>query len=98
MAVTNPEDPIRHESSGRNGAFVIERDGRRVAELTYARDGDVAVIDHTWVDPGLRGGSAARQLVEAVVQWARAEHVRLVPACSYVRVVFARTPAYSDVQ
>jgi predicted GNAT family acetyltransferase len=98
MTSTNTEDPIRHESGVRRGAFVIERDDRRVAELTYARDGDVAIVDHTWVDPALRGGKAARRLVEAVVLWARAERIRLVPACSYVKTVFARTPEYSDVQ
>ncbi|MCL4185293.1 MAG: N-acetyltransferase [Burkholderiaceae bacterium] len=98
MTDTNTEDPIRHESTGRRGAFVIERDGRRVAELTYARDDGVAVVDHTWVEPALRGGKAARRLVEALVLWARAERIRLVPVCSYVRAVFARTPEYSDVQ
>jgi predicted GNAT family acetyltransferase len=92
------EDPIQHQSDGRRGAFFIERDGRRVAELTYSLDDGAAVVDHTWVDPALRGGSFARRLVDAVVQWARAGRIRLVPTCSYVRVVIARTPEYADVR
>ncbi len=95
---TPSDDPIRHDDDGRNGVFFIERDGRRVAELTYAREGEAAIVDHTWVDPQLRGGKAARRLVEAVVQWARAEHLRIVPTCSYVRVVLARTAEYADVR
>ncbi len=92
------EDPIRHETGDGRGAFFIERDGRRVAELTYARGDANAIVDHTWVDPALRGGNAARRLVEAVVQWARTERVKLVPTCSYVRRVFDRTPGYADVR
>ncbi len=98
MTEPNLEDPIRHQSDGRRGAFFIERDGRRIAELTYSLGDGVAIVDHTWVDPGLRGGNFARRLVDAAVQWARAGKTRLVPTCSYVRVVLARTPEYADVR
>ena len=69
-----------------------------MAELTYRMMGGDAMVDHTWVDPKLRGGGDAARLVEAVVEWARSEHMKLVPACSYVRAVFDRTPAYADVR
>ncbi len=44
MTDTSPEDPIEHDSDGRHGAFFIRRDGRRVAELTYARHDGTAVV------------------------------------------------------
>jgi predicted GNAT family acetyltransferase len=84
---------IRHE----DGRFFIERDGERVAELTYRMDGGDAILDHTFVDPKLRGGTLARDLVDAAVQWARAEERKVVAMCPYVRKVFASTPAYADV-
>lgn len=91
-------DEIRHDGGERDGAFFIEHDGRRIAELTYRMMGADAMVDHTWVDPSRRGRGDAARLVEAVVQWARREHLKLVPACSYVRGVFARTPEYADVR
>jgi uncharacterized protein len=96
--MTDPAQQIHHESVERSGAFFIEREGRRVAELTYRMMGGDAMVDHTWVDPKLRGGGEAGSLVAAAVQWAREEHVKLVPACSYVRAVFDRTPDYADVR
>src|SRR5882672_10641362 len=92
-----PLHDIRHESGERRGAFFIEREGKRVAELTYRMMGPDAMVDHTWVDPDLRGGGEAKSLVAAVVGWARQEHVKLVLACSYVSSVFDKTPDYADV-
>ena len=94
-----PNDPIRHDDGERNGMFFIEREGRRVAELTYRMLGDTAVVDHTWVDPNLRGGKLAPSLVDAVVAWAREGQRKISPACSYVRMVMDRAPdTYRDIR
>jgi predicted GNAT family acetyltransferase len=97
MNQATPEE-IRHSETGHRGIFFLERGGRRVAELTYSLSGDKALVDHTYVDPSLRGGSIAPSLVEAAVRWARAENRKIVPLCSYVRSVFARTRTYDDVR
>ena len=60
---------VRHERTGHRGAFVIERDGKHLAEMTYTMAGSRAIIDHTTVDDALRGTGAGRKLVEAAVQW-----------------------------
>jgi len=89
---------LSHEKQGGNGEFILSLEGRRVGELLYTAQGPgVVAVNHTEVDGSLRGSGAARQLVEAVVTWARAENVKLVPRCSYVRAVLARTPAWQDV-
>jgi len=89
--------PIRHERSGHRGAFVVERDGKRLAEMTYTVAGDRVIIDHTTVDDALRGTGAGARLVEAAVQWARAERRKLLPLCPFARSVFDKTPQYADV-
>ena len=96
-AMGNPEDTIHHREHDGRGEFYIEREGRRVGELTYSSMPDAMVVGHTWVDPKLRGGRLAPNLVEAVVRYARKEGRKIVPVCSYVRAVFGRSTAYDDV-
>ena len=97
MKSATPEE-ISHSENGNRGVFFLERDGRRVAELTYTLASGVAMVDHTFVEPPLRGGTIAPSLVEAAVRWARTENHKILPLCSYVRSVFARKPEYADVR
>ena len=89
--------PITHERSDHKGAFVMERDGKRLAEMTYSMAGIRAIIDHTTVDDALRGTGAGKKLVEAAVQWARTEKLKILPLCPFAKSVFDKTPAYADV-
>jgi predicted GNAT family acetyltransferase len=89
--------PIQHRTHGSHGEFFVEREGRRVAELTYSLMGSDAMVGHTWVDPKLRGGTLAQSLVDALAEWARLENRKIIPVCSYVRAVFGRSEAYADV-
>jgi hypothetical protein len=59
LSMSTPDPAIEHESHDRHGAFFIQREGRRVGELTYHLAGDTAIVGHTWVDPRLRGGGEA---------------------------------------
>jgi uncharacterized protein len=93
-----PED-ITHSEQGNRGVFALDRDGRRVAEMTYLRFDDARVqVDHTYVDPALRGQGVARQLLDAAVAWARQTNTKISATCSYVVVQFARDATLRDVQ
>ena len=93
-----PDLDIRREQSGHRGAFIIERDGKRLAEMTYSVAGETRfIIDHTEVSDALRGTGAGKKLVEAAVQWARAEKKKIVPLCPFAKSVFDKTPEYRDV-
>jgi len=89
--------PITHERRDHKGTFVMERNGKRLAEMTYTVAGSRVIIDHTTVDDALRGTGAGKKLVEAAVLWARAEHKKILPLCPFAKSVFDKTPQYADV-
>lgn len=88
---------IEHEQTGHRGAFFVEEEGRRLAQLTYTVAGSKVILDHTEVDDALRGTATGRKLVAAAVDWAREEDVRLLPLCPFARSVFEKTPDFADV-
>lgn len=90
---------VQHQERSGGGIFLMEEDGVRVAEMTYQRlDAGHILIDHTFVDPKLRGGGVARSLLNAAVAWARANGIRISAGCSYVILQFARDRSLRDVQ
>jgi predicted GNAT family acetyltransferase len=97
----NGEDgSVQVKQKGRRGAFVIDKDGTRAAELVFSSspDGRVVTLEHTEVSESLRGQGVARKLVEAAVAWARQKNVKLVPVCPYAKAVFDREPQFGDVR
>ena len=94
-------DPVitvtREEGSGAQ-EFVLHVDGDRLGSLDFARpEAGVLRIDYVEVAPELRGTGLGRQLVEAAVDWARAENMEIVPICGYARAVIARDPEMSKL-
>lgn len=90
--------PIAHEEAGAKGAFFLQANGQRLAEMTYSRTNPTMVIvDHTEVDESLRGQGAGRQLLDALVTWARSTHTKVLPLCPYAKAQFDKDPAIRDV-
>lgn len=54
-------------------------------------------LTHVEADPALRGTGAAARLMQAIVDHARAENLKLVPRCSYAVAWFRRHPEAMDV-
>lgn len=94
---TSPEVEIVHESRASAGRFLAHLDGESVGELTYELRGTVAVANHTFVDPARRGGRIAESLVLALVAFATAQNLKIMPSCSYVRAWFERHPERSSL-
>ena len=91
-------DNIVHEETGHRGAFYIEREGTRLAEMTYSRaNATLVVIDHTEVDKSLAGHGVARRLLDAAVAWARETHTKVMATCPYASAQFAKDPSIRDV-
>jgi predicted GNAT family acetyltransferase len=90
--------PIAHEETAGRGVFSIEKDGRRIGEMSYRRaTATLVTIDHTGVMVSHRGQGLARRLLDAAVQWARETRTKIVPSCSYAAAHFARDASIRDV-
>lgn len=84
--------------STEKGRFFIDDNGKTLAEITFTEPNDeFFIIDHTFVDDQLRGQGIANQLVEKVVEKARAEQKTIIPLCPFAKGQFERIPSYADV-
>ena len=89
---------IQLERSGSKGTFFIEKDGKRLAEMTFTMAGDnLLIINHTEVNDALRGTGAGKKLVTEGVEYARKNNLKILPLCPFAKSVFDRTPAFADV-
>lgn len=61
-----------------------------LAVCDYERESNRLVFTHTFVPPGLRGRGIAETLVRAALDYARAQKLQIVPACSYVAAFVER--------
>ena len=88
---------IRKETSENRGRFTVTVDGHE-AELTFSRTNDHLIIaDHTEVPRELAGRGVGLALAEALVADARANDIKIVPLCPFVKAQLARHPDWSDV-
>lgn len=88
--------PIQHQARADGGRFEVHLDGLR-CEADYLRQGRTVTFTHTGVPSALQGRGIAAELVKTALDWARAEGLKVVPACSYVQVYMQRHPATQDL-
>lgn len=71
---------------------------KMMGEITFpAIDSNTVEIDHSYVDPSLRGQGIAAKLVEVTVDYLRKEGKKAVPTCSYVKMRFDQNPDYQSI-
>ncbi len=89
---------IKFEQSENKGAFFIEENGKRLAEMTFSKAGDTRIIiDHTEVSDALKGKGAGKQLVSAAVDYARKNNIKIIPLCPFAKSVFNKVKEFQDV-
>ena len=82
---------------GSKGRYALVENGAE-AELTYSIASPTLIIaDHTGVPEAFRGQGTGLRLVERLIADARAEGVRIVPLCPFVKAQARRHPEWSDV-
>jgi hypothetical protein len=68
-----------------------------LSKLEYIRDGKNFVITHVGVYPEFRGQGVAGKIVQAGLEYARQNSLRVIPMCAYAAAYIRRNPQYIEL-
>lgn len=89
---------IKHQETENKGAFYIEQEGEKLAEMTYSKAGtNRIIIDHTEVSDKLKGQGAGKAMVMKAVDYAREKNLQVLPLCPFAKAVFDKNKEIQDL-
>ena len=89
---------VNQSSRDGKGKFFIEDNGKPIAVMTYyEQDAKTLVVEHTVVSPDHEGKGLGKKLVDAISEYARLNHLKIVPVCPYTNKVMHKSDSYKDV-
>ena len=71
-------------------------EGMSILKYTMRQPDTIALV-HTEVPKALTGKGIAARLAHDALEFARANHLRVIPICPYVRAYLERHPEYADL-
>lgn len=90
---------IEREDNGKKGRFVIYENDLLAGEMTYTWAGNSKfIIDHTGVGENYGGKGYGKKLVMAAVEFARNNHLKILPLCPFAKKVFDKDSEIRDVR
>lgn len=87
-------DAVRDNTDRRR--FELAADGH-IAFSNYTRAGDVLTILHTEVPKALEGRGIGSALVRGLLDLVRAQGLKVVPRCPFVKAYIERHAEYADL-
>ena len=79
-----------------NHRFEVWIDGH-LSKLDYFQEGKNFVITHVGVYPEHRGQGVAAKIVDASLEYARQNSLRVIPMCSYAAAYIRRNPKHMEL-
>ncbi len=81
-----------------NKIYVNDSEGKMIVNATFPFiDKGIVVIDHTYVDPSLRGQGIASQLMHEVYKHTKKLGYKVVATCPYAVVWFKKHKDLNDI-
>ncbi len=77
--------------------YATDESGGLIAEVTFPTVDGVSVINHTFVDPSLRGQGVADKLVKLAADTIMERGDKIAAMCTYAVAWFERHPEYPVV-
>jgi len=75
-----------------NGAFTISEAGKTLGTMVVSISGNLLTAYHTEVSPEVEGKGFGKKLFEAMVNYTRSNHLKVIPLCPFVLAYFKRHP------
>ena len=94
--VWNSRGEVASAGNGERETCCADNNAIKADGASKRFDTEQMVIDHTQVFDGYEGQGIARQLVKAVVDFARANNRTILPVCSYAKAVLTRSEEYQN--
>ena len=80
------------------GEFYINEGNEKIAEMVIRVSGSKLTVYHTEVFPLGEGKGLGKQLLAAMVDYARKNQLTVIPLCPFVHAQFRRHPdMYADI-
>jgi hypothetical protein len=89
-------DKLEVNHNQANRVFEAWIDGH-LSKLDYIQEGKNFVITHVGVYPEHRGQGVAAKIVDASLEYARQNSLRVIPMCSYAAAYIRRNPKHMEL-
>lgn len=70
---------------------------KRVQCFTLGAGPDQFIINHTNVDPEFGGRGVGKELLMKLVDYARTNHIKVIPLCPFAKKMFEKDESIRDV-
>ena len=92
-----PQIELQLDEKG-SGAFYISENGEQFGEMAISVNDKHLTVYHTEVSPQMEGKGFAKQLLTTMTEYARKNHLQVIPLCPYVHAQFKRhEQEYADI-
>lgn len=92
------ERTFNHSENQAKGLFELIEEDCCIARMTYSRmDANNIIVDHTIVDPKVKGRGIDRAIVAELVEWARQNNQKVLPLCPFAKAVLDKNPDWQDI-
>jgi predicted GNAT family acetyltransferase len=85
---------VKHDK--KNKRFVAEIEGHE-SYLSYYFIDDIIDLTYAFTPPEIRGKGIAKVVVEYALNYAKANNLKVIPTCSYVKAIVERNDTYKNL-
>ncbi|WP_294246987.1 GNAT family N-acetyltransferase [uncultured Chryseobacterium sp.] len=89
---------VKQNNDEKRGSFEAFLDGNHAGLMTYTWAGeDRFIIDHTEVEESYNGKGVGKEMLEAAVEYARANSKSIIPLCPFAKAMIQKHEEMQDV-